>query len=102
MSANDPTGVLAGEPDHGPLAASLSERTLDKVLSRPAHIPSIVMLDRDAAAQHMADTIEELHGDVHQCRGFWYNPLRKPGAASAKQGPCPTLQAVADYRETTR
>lgn len=26
-------------PDHGPLAAHLSERTLAKVLSRPAHVP---------------------------------------------------------------
>ncbi len=29
----------APAPDHGPLAASLSDRTLDKVLSRPAHVP---------------------------------------------------------------
>lgn len=33
MSDQTPT------PDHGPLAATLSDRTLDKVLSRPAYDP---------------------------------------------------------------
>lgn len=47
-------------PDHGPLAATLSDRTLDKVLSRPAHVPSIVLLDRDAAAQHLAAEVASL------------------------------------------
>lgn len=40
------------------------------------------------------ETVQELHSDVHQCGGFWYNPQLRPGAASAKQGPCPTLEAV--------
>lgn len=39
--------------DHGPLAALLSERTLAKVLSRPAYVPretpSLVELDREEA-----------------------------------------------------
>lgn len=30
---------LTPAPDHGPLAATLSDRTLAKVLSRPAHVP---------------------------------------------------------------
>ena len=47
-------------PDHGPLAATLSDRTLDKVLSRPAYVPSGALLDRDAAAQRLADAVSDL------------------------------------------
>lgn len=46
--------------DHGPLAATLSDRTLAKVLSRPAHVPSLVLLDRDAAAQVLANAVADL------------------------------------------
>jgi hypothetical protein len=67
---NDPTGALAGEfhptrtsptatQEHGPLAAPLSDRTLAKVLSRPAHVPretpSIVELDRQEARARVLD-----------------------------------------------
>lgn len=45
---------LAPAQDHGPLAARLSDRTLAKVLSRPAYVPretpSLVELDRREAA----------------------------------------------------
>lgn len=35
-----PGALMAAPQDHGPLAAVLSDRTLAKVLSRPAHVPS--------------------------------------------------------------
>lgn len=78
----------APAPDHGPLAAHLSERTLDKVLSRPAYVPPLVMLDRDAAAQHLADMVTDLltMPGVRQCDPDVYDRAR---------------QALADYRETT-
>lgn len=72
--------------DHGPLAAHLSDRTLDKVLSRPAHVPSIVLLDRDAAAQRLAAEIAQLMS-YFTGNGDLFKPVR---------------QALADYREATR
>lgn len=52
MSEQTPT------QDHGPLAAHLSDRTLDKVLSRPAHVPSLVLLDQVQAADHLANAAD--------------------------------------------
>lgn len=62
-------------PDHGPLAAVLSDRTLAKVLSRPAHVPSLVALDQDDALARMRDAALEWHeicGDFgHTCSATW-------------------------------
>lgn len=79
--------TIAYENAHGPLSASLSDRTMAKVLSRPAHVPSLVMLDRDAAAQQLAARLSDL--------------LAVPGIRNVH----PTTydfarQALADYRET--
>lgn len=52
MSDQTPT------PDHGPLAATLSDRTLAKVLSRPAHVPSLVLLDQVEAADRLANAAD--------------------------------------------
>lgn len=56
----------SGAPDHGPLAASLSDRTLDKVLSRPAHVPSLVVLD---AAEHLAEVVSDYLSHGHGMPG---------------------------------
>lgn len=49
-----PAPSEAPAPDHGPLAATLSDTTLAKVLSRPAHVPSLVLLDRLESADRLA------------------------------------------------
>lgn len=87
-AVTDQTPALseAPTPDHGPLAATLSDRTLAKVPSRPAHVPSIVMLDRDAAAQHLADEVEGLLSRFSEGLEIFL----------------PVRQALADYRETIR
>lgn len=86
---DDEHGVMAGEP-HGPLAAHLSDRTMEKVLSRPAHVPSIVMLDRAAAAQHLADVVTAAL------------PYMRFGATPETAKIHSNLRtALADYRETT-
>lgn len=85
---SDPDGLYHIEPpaphddEHGPMAATLSDRTMSKVLSRPAHVSSIVMLDRDAAAQHLADAVSDYL------------------AASVPKPLVFLRQALADYRET--
>lgn len=81
--------VLAADP-HGPLAAHLSDRTMEKVLSRPAHVPSLVMLDRHAAAQHLADVALDV---LTVIMGGGIGPGHPQTAAFR--------QALADYRETT-
>lgn len=64
-----PTPAVAPQ-DHGPLAATLSERTLAKVLSRPAYVPretpSLVELDRREAAERALAALVEWRkaGDV--------------------------------------
>jgi hypothetical protein len=88
IMADEPPAPHDDEHQHGdPMAATLSDRTLDKVLSRPAHVPAIVMLDRDAAAQHLAIAAADMlaAGNLH-------------AAADARAA---LRQALADYRETT-
>lgn len=65
-----PGALMAAPADHGPLAAVLSDRTLAKVLSRPAHVPSgapsLVELDRREAAERALAALVEWRkaGDV--------------------------------------
>lgn len=65
-----PVPVAEAPQDHGPLAAHLSDRTLAKVLSRPAHVPretpSLVELDRREAAERALAALVEWRkaGDV--------------------------------------
>ena len=74
--------------DHGPLAAPLSDRTLAKVLSRPAYVPSLVLLDRDAAAQHLADAVDDLLNDGKN----WHDIAARNKVRAA----------LADYRSTVQ
>lgn len=75
-------------PDHGPLAATLSDRTKAKVLSRPAHVPSIVLLDRDAAAQVLANAVADLLNDGKN----WHDIAARNKVRAA----------LADYRATVQ
>jgi hypothetical protein len=87
--------VIAGEP-HGPLAAHLSDRTMEKVLSRPSHVPSLVMLDRNAAAQQLADAVTHFKAASAAARTY------VTGTEAAKKASEQAMfQALADYRETT-
>jgi hypothetical protein len=72
--------------DHGPLAAPLSDRTLAKVLSRPAHVPSLVALDWREAADRLAEAAETADA------AYATMPSRMPDALSGLR------TAVADYR----
>jgi hypothetical protein len=72
--------------DHGPLAAPLSDRTLAKVLSRPAHVPSLVALDWREAADRLAEAAETADA------AYATMPSRMPDALGGLR------TAVADYR----
>lgn len=86
---SEPPAPHDDEQQHGdPMAATLSDRTIAKVLSRPAHVNSIAMLDRDAAAQHLASAAADV--------------LAMPAKSPIHRAMAELRQALADYRETTR
>jgi len=74
-------------PDHGPLAAHLSNRTLDKVLSRPAHVPretpSLVEMDqRDEVRSLLAGAIWISTGGVGNLYDFGHTYAVDPFLAA--------------------
>jgi hypothetical protein len=60
----NPAPLDVPTPDHGPLAGRLSDRPLAKVLSRPAHVPSLVALDREEMRTLLAEAIWHSTGGV--------------------------------------
>lgn len=77
--------------DHGPLAAPLSDRTLDKVLSRPAYVPPLVLLD---AAENLADVATNALQCLQQA-GPWTAAGGGPSVVERLE------KALSAYREVT-
>lgn len=78
--------------DHGPLAATLSERTLDKVLSRPVYVPSLVLREKADALADAADAMVKAEADAQRLHN------RAPARVALDR----LRTATADYRQAVQ